>query len=255
MNKARTIGVPYLIFSLIGLIVALPLGCWQNHIHGDLLSSGLLQYLDILSIGSVLPHGNGPLWYVRSLLILFLLAPLWRFVYHKARWVFLIVAVLSLINPPIVIDGVVPFRLSQTAIFFLGVYLSGSRVLSIYGDKRTSLMVSSFAIVLALAIKGITGVLDFTGILLLIGVWFLYDSLEIKTMSSLSSYTFFVYCTHIVVLNLSLPVARIIGSGNWIVMLVNTFVCCVFGVAFPLCLGMVARRTVPKVYQTMVGGR
>ena len=86
LKKARTLLVPYLFWCAIGAVCVLPLVVCSNHVAGRALfertfiRSGTLSgsLIDCLGVGGV-PIGNVPLWYVRALLSIFVLSPLFVF--------------------------------------------------------------------------------------------------------------------------------------------------------------------------------
>ena len=84
-KKALSIIFPYLLWSVIGALLQLPLVCFNNHIKGRWLfqrtvfdANGAWGVIDnLLGITKAGPVGNMPLWFLRVLIIFFLLSPMW----------------------------------------------------------------------------------------------------------------------------------------------------------------------------------
>lgn len=85
-KKIRTLLVPYLLWAVLGALLTLPLIVGNNYLtHRGLLERTFLSegtawnsIYALFALDRLLPAGNGPLWYVRSLLLLFVVAPIWR---------------------------------------------------------------------------------------------------------------------------------------------------------------------------------
>ncbi len=104
-KKARTLLVPYLLWSALGAILVLPSIFFHAYAHpeqgyaGTILDQGgFWESLNaIFGVRGTMPLANGPLWYVRLLLVFFLTAPLWRMLYRLGRWVPLLLGLACLL--------------------------------------------------------------------------------------------------------------------------------------------------------------
>lgn len=86
LKKFKSLVVPYLCWATIGLIIALPLLVGNNWLsHRGLFERtlfeipGLWNKIDaFFAFTHAGPKGNAPLWYVRSLIVMFSFFPIWR---------------------------------------------------------------------------------------------------------------------------------------------------------------------------------
>lgn len=92
-KKVRTLLVPYVLWVLIAVVMILPLTLGNNYLMHRWLwertfvdNAGVWGKVDgLFGIVCAQPSANGPLWYLRALILLFALAPIWRFVALR-RW-------------------------------------------------------------------------------------------------------------------------------------------------------------------------
>ena len=93
-RKVKGLLVPYLLWAVIGALIALPLIGFNNMVtHRGLWERTFLAAPTVFGKVDALfgitrngPLGNLALWYVRTLLILFLLFPVWQAVGKISRW-------------------------------------------------------------------------------------------------------------------------------------------------------------------------
>ena len=257
-KKVKTLAVPYLLFLLISTVVLVPVWYLQSRQNGVSLSQYLPPFWDVLGFSTLLPPGNGPLWYVRSLLILFALAPLWWLIANRFSWGLLLLGSLGLISPPCVIDGVIPFRIGQASYFFLGMWLSKREILSFVASGRQvclMLFVTGASLVWTMRQEGLVvcGVLPY---LLLATVWLGYDRL-VRTQKAfpLSGSVFWIYATHILFLNYLLPPLRFLSCGISVWMFVETLLAATLTILMSQGCAKLARRYCPSSYRVLCGGR
>ena len=85
-GRFKSVLIPFLIFNILGLLFSII--CYEFHPTeynplADLKRQGVLYYL-------YFSHGNGPLWYLRSLFMFILFAPVLGWIIRWSKWSFLL---------------------------------------------------------------------------------------------------------------------------------------------------------------------
>lgn len=282
LKKGRTLLVPYLCWCVIGFLVALPLilgnnflghkGLWERTI---IAIPGVWPKIDaFFGITYVGPKSNMPLWYVRSLLVLFLFAPTWRLIVRRSfgKWFLLAFALFNLFMYPIGTPYVsVPS--SGLSWFAIGLVLAQFPIENwrvpnwLWIGSLLPYAVAS--IVVAMLVAGcieapnkefLLGMLE-SGLIPLFGIlifWGLYDHTPLLQNISLPwcvRQTFFIYCLHEIVCSYLMAAAKLVIGKTDLV----TFACTltVPWIAFAVCAGVASctRRTNSKFYCVICGGR
>ena len=259
-KKFKTLLVPYVVFLVRSAVALLPVAYLQARSHGASLWSYSAFRLDFLSIGLLLPAGNGPLWYVRSLLILFLFAPVWRLLYDRLPIVLLALGVLGLVQPAIVLDGWVPFRLGQSSFFFLGMFLCKYQLLQKscqqFPYKRVLFGVLFGLTCLSLFLTRGLQVSGPVPYVLVAFVWIGFDFLlPLSSPLACGQFVFWIYCTHMIVLEYLLPIARLLPFPNDWCRLAATGVVAAITFFVTIGLAVACRKVLPRTYQLVCGGR
>lgn len=182
MKKARTLLVPYLFWCAIGAVCVLPLVVWSNHVAGRALfertfiTSGTLSgsLIDCLGIDGV-PIGNVPLWYVRALLSIFFLSPLFVFLIRRIKWIgFGLACACVFVNPYLSIPFVTD-QMRGLGYFYFGMMLAECEWIKNHVSKK--ILVISGIGVLFLVVDDLLWhkCTVFLPIALMIFLWGLYD--------------------------------------------------------------------------------
>lgn len=107
-GKIKSIAIPYFLWSVVAAIILVPVVVANNfYAHRDLLERTFLESGEVFKSISALfgigvwggPCHNGPLWFLRSLMLLFVFAPLFR-VLSRCRmgtWLLVVVFVILLV--------------------------------------------------------------------------------------------------------------------------------------------------------------
>jgi len=129
-GKVRSVLLPYLMWSVLAALLLVPLTVANNlYTHHALLERTFLGQGDVIrSMGCLFgigvyggPCHNGPLWFLRSLALLFVLAPLWRFLARSRYGLILLVSAFFFVRCGMVPEFVYGY---DWEFFFLGVVLS-----------------------------------------------------------------------------------------------------------------------------------
>ena len=150
-KKVKSLVVPWLIFAVLGVVVCTPLVVVNNHItHRALLERTVFDAISLwdgldktFAITIPQPQQAGFLWYLRTLSVLFLFAPVWRFIANMSPLLFFVGFVCLKIIPGADIPCIY-FGASHT--FFLGIFL-GAYKDSLLARKRIPLPFSTMFLV------------------------------------------------------------------------------------------------------------
>lgn len=283
-TKVKTLFVPYLCWCVIGFLVALPLivgtnvlggkGVWERTI---IEIPGIWARVDaFFGVTNVGPKSNMPLWYVRCLLVMFILAPVWKLILkvpHGAIGL-LILALFDVCVYPVP----VPYLSVPTfafAWFAIGLALAQFPVeawrlsrlfmlntLAVYsvGSVMIALIVSGYLPIegalkrvaldrLEYAIVPIAGILFF---------WGLYDQLVFASSHVLPwglKQTFFIYCLHEVICEYLMAAAKFILGKTDAVTLCCSFTVPFISISFCVFFAMIIHRLSIRSYSIVCGGR
>lgn len=265
-KKARTLLLPYLLWTILGTAISFPLIVGNNYImHRGLfertcLASGfgwnaLDSFLGLTANG---PSGNLALWYVRTLLIFFAVAPVWKFVLKLNKMLTLACGLLLVTfcsEPWIPHTGL---RYSSFGWLLLGVGIAelGIERLRIPRWLVIASGCTYFASSLYVGLGGFDNfaVIPVSGVLFW---WGLYDRfmLSDRPLPSCFFITFWVYCLHGVVTGWFLSgTLFVFGKTNASVM-VASFASIFGALAVSLTTGHYVKKSLPRFYYVLTGGR
>lgn len=267
-KKLKGLLVPYFCWAAIGAVVSLPAFVVNNHMNQvPLLSRTFLSSGDALTIlnrlvglTSLGPSGNMALWYVRSLLVMFLFAPLWWVLLRKKRAV-LAVAALGFVL--FCGDFMIPYLSVRCGSF--GWFLLGSCTVGLAERKRMVPYWLSICFGLAyvgLAAFGSLGYSISGNLVPIFGILFFWTSYDYFNSSIIARHspllnvpTFWVYCLHGPLMGYFLAgIPFVCGKSD-----VSTFLTMLVSppLAIGVCLSaaMLCRHWLPRVYALLTGGR
>lgn len=265
-KKARTLLVPYLFWCIIGAVCVLPLIVWSNHVAGrglferTFIQSGTIwgSIVDCFGL-DVTPRGNVPLWYVRALLSIFILSPLFVFVIRRMKWGGFCLACACAFVSPFLSIPFVTYQVRGLGYFYFGMMLSEYAWVKGHVPKK------------AVAVSGILVLLLFVDdliwhkctvflpVALMSFIWGFYDFIprfhKESTLPMWMRWTFWVYCLHILPTGYLLAIGRaLFGKTNRIAVLLM-FIIPLLVLSFSLVIGMCVNRFFPKVFGLLTGGR
>ena len=255
-RKFRSLYVPMVIWSLLGLIVCLPIRIYTHHNVPTMIDVCKLPLM-LFRLESV--H----FWYVRALIVLFIAAPLVACVARNSYLTFLLM-IAALLIP--VDSWAALVHVPVSVVFFvLGAMLVRVNTAVLCGGgaiKWWGLCLSFVGGVLAFFFKGqITdhyfSVL-FEPLFMIGAIWFGYDIIDakfrIRRFPQGLNVLFFVYCLHLIVICWIGGIMRIVFGASPVSRLCGYFV---LWLTFWLDVAVanVLRRKFPRVFAVLAGGR
>lgn len=250
--KFRTLLVPFIFWNFVGLLVLVITKQEYKFDISSLLNS----------------DWYGPLWYVRDLMVLMFLIPLYQWIFNLEdisnkgvgifKYVLLIGVFGILYHYWIPVDTI--FISSEGILFFFigGLLRKKDNLLS----KRISSRVLFALLVVWLLwsfsickIRTFHGVYIFTGILLLWNLIDLFPSKLFCKILEYSEYSFLIYVTHFYMIKIFKVALGNLFSGNEIISLISYMGLPVLCVIIIIGLGKIMQRNFHKIYAFTMGGR
>lgn len=249
LRKLRTLYVPLVIWSLVGMLVCLPIRFYaQNGVPE------IGRFIGVPLMWVEATEGQH-FWYVRSLLIIFAFSPIVYFI--SQRSLFGVLALVGILFLPEQWSQIGPLSLClNTSLlwFTLGVFLFSRCPWLLNSTGHYGALIAVGGCILALGSN--VKILKELGII--ICLWGGYDFIDalarIAKYPRVLNVTFFVYCTHLLVLCWIGGALHVVcGTSAWsrgisYFVLWQTF-------WIDLLLANLARRFCPRVYGVLAGGR
>ena len=277
-TKWRTLLAPYVLWAVIVTLVVMPLtvsnnwlmhrGLWERTVLGQ---DGIWKCIDwMIGVNQAGPAVNGPLWYLRSLILLFAFAPVWRFIafMRLGRMILLLLGAIEILIYPF---GVPRLHFGGSAIgwFALGMVVALKNWESVRIPKSViagaavvwcgAAFVKCFHMIGADFFSNellwrIDALIPVAGIICL---WGLYDysRLACSEPKSWMRATFFVFCFH------QVPAAYLLAIGLYVFGKndVATLLVAMLDVPVVFCLSFIlsgiVRRRFKVCYGLLTGGR
>lgn len=246
-KKMHTLFIPFLFWNIVGII---PLLLMNQFVFENTLWRYILQLLN--------SDWNGVLWYVRDIMTMMILAPLysWVFVINN-RWLYVLLFTLLFINWwPVECCWV---SSEGILFFFLGGILQKNTTFLYKCMPTTALFVTgSIWIISCFFFPFYWPVHRYNTLLGLIVIWQLFRYLPKQLSSwmlSTSVYSFFIYVVHsFIVKSMKVGVAHFF-HGNEIVALISYLILPLFTIGIAIYLGKFSNKYLPTVFKIIIGGR
>ncbi len=266
LKKMRTLLLPYLLWAVIGAILSVPLIVFNNHITGRapfsrtfLDATGAWGKInELFGITVAGPHGNLALWYVRTLLVLFLFAPIWKLVVRKCRALLGLVAAGCVLYKP---DMQIPYlavKVGSVGWFLLGasaadVLASGYRMPRI-GVALAGLGWVVFSLMSAFGKPFLPQLIPVFGVTFL---WFGYDWIadRLGEPKGWMKQTFWIYCLHGAIMGYWLSGGLFVFGKKDIVSVLLMLTGPIYAILVCMTAAIIVKRLLPKLYAFLTGGR
>jgi surface polysaccharide O-acyltransferase-like enzyme len=270
-NRAKSLFLPYLLWSIGGLVFYFVLQLFPQ--SKDFFTNELIVNYSIRKIINTIAINPIPyqLWFIRDLIVLVFFSP---FIYLTIKHLREI-ALLCLL---VIWFGFIKFNFlffnNDSILFFcLGAYFSLHNVnliLKILSQKTYWMF--TFIWILIISFKTSFSATYSNHVILLlinkgciligiIAAWSFYDIVMTnktnpsKTILNLSSYSFFLYAFHEPVLTIIKKGVFYIAGRAEIISLINYFLAPILTIILGILLGYVIKRNTPKFYGLITGGR
>ena len=264
-TKARTLLVPYLLWTIIGTAIAMPLYMGNNLImHRGLLERTFLangfgwaavdSFFGITKNG---PAGNLALWYVRTLMVFFLLAPIWKLA-ANVRWLPIAAGLILVIGCPMVFVPGLEIKAGSVGWLLLGIGIAETG-----WDERNMpgwVWMAAGGVYLAASIGAALGQEWLKPAIQISGVMFWWGLGEMlikqdKELPQLCRMTFWVYSMHGVITGYFLSGTLFVLGKNSLGAMAASVLSIAGVLTICLTAGVLVKRRWPKIYGVLSGGR
>lgn len=266
LKKMKTLLIPYLLWAVIGAAIALPLYVFNNFVnHEPFLARTFLSAPGVWAKVNRLfgitcngPSGNLALWYVRTLLVLFLFAPIWKVVYRKAgKWLLVPALTLALIVPQIQIPHI-EIKLGSVGWFLIGIgvsqWIAEVRKIPIVAVVVAGLGWATLSVASAVGFVLLPSLIPLCGIVFMWGACDLVAKRDFEVPRYMKK-SFWVYCLHGSMIGYLLAgIPYVVGKTD-----ISTFVTTLFSpvIAIVVCLfaAHLCEKLNIKLFSLLSGGR
>lgn len=252
-RKFKSLYVPYVIWSLLAIVLCLPIRIYQQ--------VGIPSLTSVLGVPFLLVDtvNSGQFWYLRILMIFIAASPLIIFI-AKNKWMAIIIMCIVMMIPA-------ESRLSSHHIPVSVFYFLGGCILS--SSRKCRELLENDKFVISAALIGLICVLClnvykdilpfrlFHRLIAPIGVMIVLWAITGRGFTILGSFMnsmFFVFCVHMIVITwVSFVVRYFCGTGNLVRIL--AYFCLMQTFWADIAIAVIVRRIFPGVYEMLSGGR
>lgn len=249
IKKYRTLLIPFIVWNILGFFIL-----WGCHVI--MMPESIVEFL----IGLFMSEYDGALWYVRNLMLMMLIVPVYGFMFHIRRGTYLVIPVVA-----ILLWVWWPVDCSITSyegwLFFL---LGGA--LQKYAPSLNVPMKREFAVIggivwIVLCLFHYYGGLWMAKFTILFGIvmfWCLCDCIPggwTQKLVQYTKYSFFIYVTHIFVMKtLKVGTAHFFFKDNVAAIIAYVTIPIVCFITL-LKIGVLFNKYAPKLFMVLTGGR
>lgn len=218
---------------------------------------GIVKYI-------FLAEGDPPLWYLRVLMEFVVLSPIFFFIIKKVGKISWIFCPIFLVINMIIIPSYstllywIPFITLGTYLalhnnkIVIGGYFKNNRKFMLSLLILISLSYSAFLLTIDNEQHPIFYLWRFISVFVF---WFLLDYINVEKIKKIPNDTFFIYCTHFIIIEMVRGVLfKTIGIKSWSILLIYilTFIMTLLIIKVT---SIILKRFIPKLYQLLTGGR
>lgn len=243
-RRAKSLLVPYLLWNLLAYIL-----------YAIDYSFNIVDFFKSFWVIEVPGRGgsspiDGPLWYVRNLMILMIASPL-IYLISKHKVFTLLLLFLWLIGLPPFNKGM----LIALTFFSLGGWLryesfSVNRIHGVWFSIIFAMSLFSLPFINSNIFPYVQRIMILTGILTLLSIAKKLPDTDNKVYQILASATFFIYCCHDILLNYLKPIAMQVSTSWWSYLLLITL-----DLTGCLLLFFIVTKIFPRYSKLLTGGR
>ena len=271
-NKVRSLIIPYTLFIVIAFVVSMPAVVSANIIaQRPILANTLFAekslfdaFNQMFGLTILFPKPLGVMWFIRTLFIVFLFAPAYRFLAQRCAIFFPIGMILFFGFIPEFDIPYFPIWFNLAIWFYLGLWIGVVR-----GGNLVKAKASIWVPILLLAIGCLWGFkivsfqwLPLSGMVVklsfILGIWFMYDYVDCYLPTNLPKFltwSFWLYCTHNMIVLYAIAFSRwVFGRSDVVICILPLFVCA-FTIVLSLLIAKFLEKKVPRVFTVLTGGR
>jgi len=270
---------PYFCWALIGTVMTIPLTLTCNILQGKSLWSNSFvekgnytffgcidQIFGIVETG---PIDNGPLWYVRVLLLLFLISPLFMLVYKSSKLPILEVIIALILI--VFFKSAYKFGDFELRLWAIPYFIIGMAAAKIdFWEKRIPVwlcILCGTCYVLFAVYESMVHISILKPYWILSYPWKVYCAIIFwaglydvcsKQADRIVKYipmTFFIYCLHQPVLGYFRSFSRFFFCDSGTVLLLNCILSFLLTLTLCIFISKIFERICPKTYKFLIGGR
>lgn len=249
-KKFWTLFVPFAVWNVIGALVLL---IYDKH---GALGNSLCECIH----NFLMSFWYGPLWYVRDIMLLMLIYPIYGWTYRRWGHILLVLFIVYWMwtrwHP-----GWCDLLTGEGVIFFLlgGLFQQYQMVLSFRFSRWISLLAFALWMLMSFTFTSWDGVVHRVSLLIALpAAWISLDLMSGKTREwclIFAPYSFLIYVTHFYLQKtLKVGLATLFPQNAWMALFAFFFVPVVC-VTFAIVLGKFWKQKFPKSYSICVGGR
>lgn len=264
-KRIRTILIPYLIVSALGILFFLLLQApsfTRSFFYNKLVVDyTFIELVKAWLIGP-LPY---QLWFIRNLMIICLMSPVIYFIIKKIKVVFILFLLIMWL-----VFSFVSYNLITSIVFFcIGGFLSIRNIE--LPDKRDGnskqvyLLIMVWFILIYLGYIGLKSfeydivlqmIKQLSTIIGIVSVWFLYDILHIKNADNkILKYSFFLYLFHEPMLTIVIKLLFYMGGKTPAVSTLVYIISPIVVISVCIIVGMIMNKKTPVIYNLITGNR
>lgn len=248
-KKLNTLVIPFFIWNIIGAIILL---MYAPEKIGNSFVSCIQNLL--------MSEWNGPLWYVRDIIIIMLFVPIYEWVFKLNNRLLYLILFLFLFFRWWPIDSTILSTEGQL-FFFIGGLIRNYK--SILEYKVPTLIFIILLVIWCIYCFNLISIYDknlhrINTIIGIIIFWRMVDALKgnvYRFIYSLSAYSFFIYVMHTYLIKLIKHSFVYFFSGNEIIALTTYFIVPVFSIIITLIIAKYWKMYSLKTYLIFTGGR
>lgn len=247
-SRIKSLLIPFLIFNLLGLLFNL--FAYKVHPVGEHPLSNISSISDAFYFVYE-SKSNGPLWYLRSLFMFIIFAPLLGFIIKATKWSLLLLGPLYIVCRNV---GYFYFPYWMVDIFlgaYFAIYFDDIKAILDCLKNPVIKLVGVISRVLAVVLIEDDYTLRALVPICMVMIVCVVKTFPMKFLAVIAPYSMLIYCLHLPVSRITSKIPGLINVSNSIAALVIGTLLTVIAI---ICFGMMLKK-VPFVWKLLTGGR